>query len=373
MGSTGRVAFYLPNMEAGGAQRVTVNLVNALAERGVGIDLVVSYRRGEFRGAVDRRVRVVDLGARPLPVFGLLGSVPALRRYLVDREPDVLVSAMTFANVVAIVAARAARTGTRILVTEHTPFGRRDAPKDRATAALATGLYRLADGVIAVSAGVAESVIEGTAVDAGDVSVVHNPIVTAELVDRTDAPTPRGWAGADGRAVVLGVGRLAPEKDFRTLVAAVARLVEAGRDIELVVLGEGPERDRLEATAGRLGIADRVSFPGYVENPYAYMSAADVFALSSRREGLPTVLVEAMACGCPVVATDCESGPREILCDGEHGPLVPVGDPAALANALAATLDEPPDPARLRARADDFSAATVTESYLALLRRSGPP
>jgi glycosyltransferase involved in cell wall biosynthesis len=165
---------------------------------------------------------------------------------------------------------------------------------------------------------------------------------------------------------VLGAGKLRPQKDFATLIDAFAKL-RAKRPARLVILGEGPEESRLRVRARRLDVSPDVGFEGFVANPFAYMSRASVFVLSSAWEGLPSVLIQAMACGCPVVSTDCPSGPSEILERGVFGPLVPVGAPDALAEAILRVLDAPPERERLRRRADDFSVDRVAERYLAVM------
>jgi glycosyltransferase involved in cell wall biosynthesis len=156
------------------------------------------------------------------------------------------------------------------------------------------------------------------------------------------------------------------QKDFPTLLKAFAR-VRAVRPARLLILGEGKERTELEVLARELGVASDVALPGFVPNPFPHMMRASVFVLSSAWEGLPGVLIEAMACGCPVVSTDCPSGPAEILDGGVYGPLVPVGDDAALAKAILSVLETPPDPERLRARAALFSTDHAADQYLELL------
>jgi glycosyltransferase involved in cell wall biosynthesis len=170
--------------------------------------------------------------------------------------------------------------------------------------------------------------------------VLPNPVVTPELVECAAQPLDDPWFTAGAAPVVLGAGRLDQQKDFPTLIRAFAA-VRSKRAARLVILGEGPERARLESLVEELGIGEHVRLPGFVSNPFSYMARAAVFVLSSAWEGMPGVLIQAMACGAPVVATDCESGPREVLASGKYGRLVPVGDHAALAEAIAATLDAP--------------------------------
>jgi glycosyltransferase involved in cell wall biosynthesis len=192
---------------------------------------------------------------------------------------------------------------------------------------------------------------------------VYNPVVTPELLAQAEAIAPHPWLQDGGPPVVLGVGRLVDQKGFATLLEAVARL-RRERPLRLLVLGEGRRRGALERQARRLGLGADFALPGFAPNPFAYMARAGVFVLSSVYEGLPGVLIQALACGCPVVSTDCPDGPREILAGGEYGPLVPVGDAAALAAAIGRVLDAPPDRERLRRRGQAFGVEPAVLAYL---------
>jgi glycosyltransferase involved in cell wall biosynthesis len=185
------------------------------------------------------------------------------------------------------------------------------------------------------------------------------------------------WFRPAAPPVVLAVGSLSARKDFPTLVRAFAR-VRAERDCRLVILGQAAspkkteeKRGGLMALAGSLGVAADIDLPGFVTNPYAYLARAAVFVLSSAHEGLPGVLIEALACGCPVVSTDCPSGPAEILDGGRFGALVPVGDDQAMAAAIATTLDRPIEAATLRERATLFDVDRAVDRYLELLLAGG--
>jgi glycosyltransferase involved in cell wall biosynthesis len=195
--------------------------------------------------------------------------------------------------------------------------------------------------------------------------VIHNPVVTPELFRQVREPVDHPWFAAGMPPVVLAVGRLTWEKDFPTLIRAFAA-VRRQRDARLLILGEGPERDALAALVAQLGLERDVQLPGWARNPHAFMARAGVFVLSSVSEGLPTVLIEALAAAVPVVATDCVSGPREILQDGRLGPLVPPGDPDALATAIHRQLAEP-RPAEAQDGWHSFSIDVATEGYLRLL------
>jgi glycosyltransferase involved in cell wall biosynthesis len=224
-------------------------------------------------------------------------------------------------------------------------------------------VYPRADAIVGVSDGVVRDLASLTGIPAGRMRTIYNPVVTPELLAQAQAPAPHPWLEDGGPPVVLGVGRLVPQKGFATLLEAVARL-RRERRLRLLVLGEGRHRRALERQARRLGLGADFALPGFAPNPFAYMARAAVFVLPSFYEGLPGVLIQALACGCPVVSTDCPDGPREILADGAYGPLLPVGDAAALAAAIARVLDHPPERERLRRRGLDFGAEPAVRAYL---------
>ena len=356
------IAIYLPELTPGGAQRVTVDLANGLADRGHRVHLLCSYPGGQLRPEVDAGVEIVDFETPVVPGLGIVASVPAIAAYLRKTRPRVLLSAMTYANVVAAVATRLSLSGTPVALVEHTTVGMETGGKRDLTTSLARWVYPLADRVVAVSEGVATSVRARTGVDPSEVVVLPNPVPVTEFRERATAAVDDPWLADPDVDVVLWVGRLAPEKDLETLLRAFDSLHADRPDTRLIVAGTGPERERIGALVEARGLADVVRFPGFVD-PAPYMARASVFALSSTYEGLPTVLVEALAVGCPVVSTDCPSGPREILADGEFGRLVPVGDSDAFAAALAATLDDGADSQALRERAEDYASERVLARY----------
>jgi glycosyltransferase involved in cell wall biosynthesis len=238
--------------------------------------------------------------------------------------------------------------------------------------------YATADAVVAVSAALADHVAAHHGLPRSAIQVIYNPAVPDDLAQRAAVPLDHPWFAPGAPAVVLGAGRLTTAKDFATLVRAFA-FVRKQRDARLVILGCAKTEKKtvkrqaeLTALARQLGIADDIALPGFTANPYAYMARAAVFALSSRQEGLPTVLIEALACGCPCVATDCPSGPSEILDQGRYGRLVPVGDAAAMADAIVQTLDAPPAREPLKAAAERFAIGPAIDAYETLLAPSIP-
>ena len=199
--------------------------------------------------------------------------------------------------------------------------------------------YPWADGIVVVSDGVRNDLSDLTGIPYDRISVIYNPSVVKEEVQAKAKTTlDHPWFEANQPPVLVAVGRLQIQKDYPTLLRAFAQ-VRRSRAVKLVILGEGRERSKLEGILRELDLEQDESQPGFVENPYPFMAKASLFILSSRWEGLPTVLIEALCCGTPAVSTDCPSGPREILKDGRYGKLVPVGDSDSLAQAIEETLD----------------------------------
>ena len=354
-----RIAVFLPTLGGG---RVLLTLAEGFVQRGLSVDLLLTRAEGQFLESVPKGVRLVDFSSRMT-----VTSLPRLLRYLKRVRPDVLI-AVSNAVIPALIARRLFTPKTRTLARQdstHTMQLLTGDLKMRMALRLIRYLLPSADAVIAVSSGVAEDLKRNIPGAADLVEVVPNPVVSDELEDRAAAPVDHPWLSDSRVPVVLSAGRLVPQKDHSTLLMAFAEVVRS-RPARLIILGEGPDRERLTALARELGIADLADFPGFVHNPYSYMSRASVFALSSVTEGLPTVLIEAMACGTPVVSTDCPSGPGEILEDGRWGRLVPVGDWQALAKAIADTLDSPPAPDLLKSRARAYSVRPSVDRHLQL-------
>jgi glycosyltransferase involved in cell wall biosynthesis len=361
------VALITPSFEGGGVERVMLNLANGLAARGIPVDLVAISAHGPYREQVANAVQIVDLAA-PRMVKAIL----PLARYLRRARPAAVLAALDYINVATICANVLAGSRARLVVSTHKYFSlaTESSPLRRERWLLPVVMrltYRRAHAVVAVADAMAEDLARMIGFPRDKITVVYNPAVTPEMLAKAQQPAPHAWLNPGGPPVLVAVGRLHEQKDFQTLLRAFA-LVRARRSARLIILGEGPERPALEAGVAKLGLTEDVDLPGFVPNPYAFMAGASQFVLSSRYEGLPTVLIEAMACGCPVVSTDCPSGPGEILDNGKYGRLVPVGDAAALAEAMEATLDAPPPAAELKARADLFHIDRVIDSYRRLLR-----
>lgn len=358
--SRGRIAFFLPSVRGGGAQRVIINLIQGIVRRGEPVDLALAIHDGVFLDHIPPEVRVVDLGGRRL-----IGGFLPLVRYLRRERPRVLISSMSHANMLALWAARLAGGATPVMVTVHNTMSESTGSDWGMEQRLLRTFYPWADWIVAVSRGAADDLARTTGLPRHRVEVIYNPVITPAILEQAARAPDHPWLAPGQPPVVLGVGRLTRQKDFFTLVRAFAEL-RRRRPARLIILGEGEDRPGLEALIAELGVRDDVALPGFRDDAPAYMARSALFVLSSAWEGLPTVLIEAMAAGTAVVSTDCPSGPREILQEGRLGALVPVGDVPRLAGAMERALNG----AGARVPADalhDFTLDAAVDHYLRLI------
>ena len=399
--SIGRhLAFLIADLNVGGVQKMTLSLAGALAERGNDVDLVVLRPGGSLSDQVPDDVRVVQLR----PSMGLAGRLHALYadptalplllrpvllpkrasqtlpflpdivRYLRAARPDALLSATPHLNLASSSRRRLAKVSTRLLVSERSapsqklPVSRNW--RHRHLPPLIRHAYPMADVIVSVSQALGDDLSAVTGLPRGLVRTIYNPVVGADIERKARAKVDHPWLQPGQPPVVMGVGRLTDQKDFPTLLRAFAR-VRAQRDVRLVILGGAKDEEKsaerqalLQKIAGELGVVADVDLPGFVKNPYAFLSRAALFVLSSRFEGLPGAMIQALACGCPVVSTDCPTGPAEILDNGRYGPLVRMGDDRAMAEAIVQTLDAPLPKAVLQRRAADFGEDRAVDGYL---------
>ena len=413
-----RISWVVRDLRGGGAERTILRIVSGLCERGHRVDLVLFFPISDYPDEMPdgasvfvlarppgrwsrmrRRAanllrknkkryrsvgvpeharwtsRTLPLSRLPILLFLLVKGprwpirdlarrvrradfIRALRlgRYLEERKPDVVFSNLWQADMAGFFASFITRNCPAIVpVVRDTLESGRTAHFD-----LIQRILLAAGHVMAVSRGVAENVSTVVGIPENRIAVIHNPAVAPEIVGRAGAAPDHLWFRDGGPPVVLGVGRLAPQKDFPALIEAFRRVLSQ-RPCRLVILGEGPMRHDLEERVSALGLEDSVLLPGWVENPYAFMARAALFVLSSRHEGFPGALVEALACGCPAVSTDCPSGPSEILEDPDL--LAPVGDPEALARVMLRALARPTDKTALRASAARFDLESAMDGY----------
>jgi glycosyltransferase involved in cell wall biosynthesis len=362
-----RILCFLPDFDAGGAQRTLINLSNAFVEMGQDVQLCAARTDGKAREWVAPSVPTVDLGASRTR-----DSLPGLARLLGRRQPDILFASMIDANIVAWAASRFAdRRKLQLILREtnsHVARGDLGLLRRR----LIGHAYRRADRVVALSTGVADELRSLYRLDASRVVTIPNPVTVSDIANRVSAAKAQASPVADGAPVVLAIGRLTHQKGFDRLIDAFAQLPQ--RDVRLVIVGEGEERTTLTQLAEKRGIAGRVTLTGFTLETERWLAHATVLALPSRWEGFGHVIVEAMAAGVPVVAYDCPYGPRDILRHEVNGLLVREGDVAGLAAALRRVLERPDfaDSLRQVARIDAmrYSQPVVASSYLTLFEQA---
>lgn len=359
--STIRISLFIPSLNGGGAERVTVLLANGLADKGYKIDLIVCQGGGTYVNDVDSRVNLITLGTSRV-----MTSVFPLLRYLVRVKPYALIGAMGHANVVAILAKILSRSSTKLLVVEHNTFSKATTNfKSRLLKPFVKLLYPFADHIAGVSKGVAQDFSKALKIPENKVHVLYNPVVSTKLKELMQHKPNHPWFLDGGDPIFVGIGRLTRQKNFEALINAFA-LANKSLNSRLVIFGEGELRPELELQITNLSLNERISLPGFTSNPFSHIRNSAAFVLSSRWEGLPTVLIEALACGAKVLSSNCPSGPEEILEGGKWGWLVPVDDAGALAAAMIQSLnaESAPDGA---IRAEDFSIDKSVEQYLQLL------
>lgn len=359
------IAVFLQNLKGGGAERVALTLVNALAQTHE-VSLLLVKKQGDYLDDLAPEVTLVDLAAK-----STIAAVPALAGWLRRGRPDVLMSHLTHVNIAAALAVRVSMTGVPHVAVEHNQIDLNFARIRQRSVRLAYRAVRYVypgiTKVISVSQGVEDSVRRFSGISGRNLRVIANPVVTPALRSLLAQAPSHPWLSDGGAPVLLGCGRLVEQKDFPNLIDAF-RLARQQRDLRLLILGEGELRPMLEAAVEAAGLQAYAALPGFDRNPYAAMAAADLFVLSSRWEGLPTVLIEALAAGANVVATDCPSGPMEVLEGGRYGSLVPTDDPRALADAILSRLADPIDRSTLQKRADEYSLENVLAIYEDLFR-----
>ena len=357
-----KIAIFASFSGKGGVERMIVNLSEGLVALDCQVDLVVVKAQSAHLDSVPSSVNVVKL-----PTSHTMSSLPALVTYLRQEQPVALLAAKDRANQVAVLARHLPGVSTRVVVRMGTTVSVALAGKGAMQKWLwylpMRLIYPLADAIVAVSHGVASDLSTITGLPLARIQVIPNPVIVPRLARLASETIAHPWFTENQVPVILGVGRLTRQKDFPVLIKAFA-MVRAERPCRLLIIGEGKDRPALEGLAARLGVKDDIDLPGFVENPYAYMSRAALFVLSSLWEGSPNVLTEALSLGVPVVATDCPSGPHEILAGGRHGHLVPVGDPRALAKAMLETLADPPDKDTIATAVSEYRVNVSSRKYL---------
>ncbi|MEM6837282.1 MAG: glycosyltransferase [Cyanobacteria bacterium P01_C01_bin.120] len=374
MNKTKTVSLFVPSLDGGGAEKVAINLAQALANIGHKVYLVIAQAEGAYLQQNFNDIELVDLQAKS-PIF--LYKTLALKQHLKEKQPDYLIAILDVLGS-AIIARHLAKVSTKVVMVVQTNLSQQF--QDRHGAAVTNfkwfcinRLYPHADAIATASKGVAKDLSSNTGLSHQDLKVLYNPILTHDFYEKVKEPIQHPWFATGEPPVILGVGRLVKQKDFATLVRAFAQ-VRQKQLARLVILGDVDKREPqikpyLQSLIQEFGLEADVDLPGFVSNPYTYMAKARVFVLSSIYEGFGNVVAEALAAGTSVVSTDCESGPAEILDYGRYGRLAPVGNPEALAEKICATLAETPNSEHLQERAAMFSVNRVASQYVDFLSR----
>ncbi len=359
------VWFVLAKLQMGGIERNRLKLINQCLQWGINVHLILLECKGELLQDIPPQVPVTCLGqpykfAFPLRLAQLIRSQP----------PACIISAFDDVNLMVMVAKALARSSTPVLLSNHSTFSiahsENGGLKKAKSFVLKNTLpwaFRRARSVVAVSNGVADDLSLSLSIPRESIDVIYNPVIDSGFHDRTCLPATHTVS----KQTVLFVGRLVPPKDMPNLLAACV-ILKQRRHLDVLIAGDGSERPMIETQIKAMGLAQLVRLVGMVQNPLPLMAGSGVLVLPSRFEGLPGVLIEALACGTQIVSTDCPHGPAEILEDGRYGQLVPVGNPEALAEAIERSLNGEfrVEPDLLQARAAEFSVEKATRRYLEL-------
>ena len=367
------VAIYLHDLAGGGVERQSLIIAEEFRRHGADVTLVLHRLRGQLLDQVPQGLRIVDLNSSRT-----LWDVAGLARFLRAEQPDILLSNVDLNNVAALLAKGISFSGTKVVICQHNPISINFAAGEswlyRHIALAYRVLSPLITRAVAVSGGVSAELATLARLPSDLIVTINNPVVGPDFHARMQETIDHPWLGSARNApVFVTAGRLVPQKDHETMIRALA-LHRREADSRLIILGTGPRHDALIDLVTRLNLAHAVDFAGFHGNALPFFREADAFLLSSRCEGFGNVVVEALGCGAPVISTDCEYGPREILDGGRYGILVEPRNPAALAEAMdqVATLRERFPADMLRERAGDFSYAACASRYMAMFKALAP-
>lgn len=369
------IAIYLDSLQGYGADKILLKIANGLVSRGLQVDLILSKASPRALLEVDPSIQITYLnGSRFTPIRNTL----ALAAYLKRRKPNILFSSIHFNNIVATLALGLSGIQCKLILRQANTLQEqlKDYPKlvSQVLQPLTYLAYKRADVVVGQCSAMVSDLTEFMKVDEAKIKVIYNPTITSDIAEKSREAVDHKWLIAPKKhPVILSVGRLKPQKDFETLLKAFHKLKKNySATAKLIIVGEGPLREPLEALALKLGIQDDVDFVGFHRNPYAFMSATDIYVSSSRYEGLPNTLIEALSLGKRVVATACKGGTAEILKYGKYGRLVPVSSPDVMARSIAESLMSP-NPVAPDATKDFDYEAQVYKYFSLFLQVLEPP
>lgn len=354
-----KITFFSPNLAGGGAERIIAILAAHFSEEKYDVDLVLASATGPYLANIPDSVRIIDLKCKRV-----LFSLPRLIKYLKVERPNILFTSQMHSSIVALWATKLAGVSTQVFIRQPTmlnPSYEEKSWKSKLVQKILLWSVKSAVEVIVTSKAMAKEFIDFSKIEQNKVEVIYNPVPIEFIREQSLEPLSHPWFKSNEPPVILAVGRLVTVKDFQTLVKAFA-LVRNETPARLMILGEGPLRIELENLIDQLGLSDHVQMPGFVSNPYQYMKYSKVFVLSSLWEGFPNGMVEAMACGTAIVATDCEGGASEILEHGKWGELIPVGSEELMAKAIVKSIVSENLPNTFE-RVNDFSVDVIFKKY----------
>lgn len=361
------IALFLATFNGGGAERMVVNLANGLTSKYEQVDLLVGSSSGPYLKEVKNSVNLIDLKSSN----GVTGCFYPLVQYLNEKKPKSILTTQTHSSIVVILAEKIALSNTKVIIREaNTPskYFEQAGIKHTVLKILSGRIYPLADKFVAVSKGVKEDFKKFYDISDEKIDVLYNPVVDKGLRKLGMEKIKHPWfKNRSKEPVIIGMGRITPQKGFEDLIESFS-LVRNNVPAKLIICGKKDTNKEyfrsLKSRIKALELENYIQFPGFVDNPFKYLSKASLFVLSSKFEGLPGVLIQALACGCPVVSTDCPSGPREILENGKYGELVTVGDCDAMAEAIIKKLENQScDREKLIERSLDFSLGNSVNEY----------
>ena len=356
------IAIHLWSLRGGGAERVALYIAQSFLASGIAVDIILWKVQGSFLKDIPSGARLIDLGSG-----GQVKRLLTFSKWLSSEKPDAILCCQSLANITGIFANLLSGRKARIVLREPNileRFGLMRSRVLRLFPVIARLFYYFSDHIIAVSESIAEELQNILRVPSNKITVIYNPLPIHKIQLLATKEPKHGWF-KDDVPIILGAGRLVAQKDFATLLRAFAQ-VRKDKLVRLVIFGEGEQKQSLQDLAAELKISDDVAFPGFTDNIFSYLAMASVFVLPSKLEGCPNILLEALACGCPVVATDCRSGPREILA-GQHGLLVEVGAVNEMARAILKQLNANTVLLPKSFNASDYDVKKVADQYLSLL------
>jgi glycosyltransferase involved in cell wall biosynthesis len=373
-----KVLFFIPSLDGGGAEKVMVQILRSVNSERIKPVLVLlfSYENSPYREYLPEGIKIIVVQRKSDSALDKIRQYAGFLRAVFNERPHVIISMLTHSNIIAISAGLIFRT--KVIISEHIALGEAIKTEDGGrilwfpTKQLVRIFYRFADKIVAVSEGIKTNLVEEFNISSYKIEVLYNPIDLNRISELCKISVEQIFF-KERAPVILSVGRLVPQKGFDILLIAFRDIIKK-MDARLIILGEGPEKESLSRLVNDLAITEKVSFSGFQKNPYKFMSRADIFVLPSRYEGLPMVILEAMACDTPVVATDCKSGPREILQNGRYGVLVPTEDIDALSTAILELLRDKALRASFsrlaKQRVKDFAVEKIVSKYEELFYKS---